>query len=87
MPATCLKTVVGGMSGHAPVEYFCSNEFYGDHKNATKLRLIWPPSVLGTLPHLNSGVYQSENVWYAVTHVTLLCIFYLWNLYIFALWC
>ena len=57
---TCPKNVVGGKQVHyAPCKIlslrqslFVSVKFHGDHKIVIKLRLIWPPSVVGKLPDL-----------------------------------
>ena len=56
---TCLKTVVGVSKGMHPAKHFTptrllfvSVEFHGDRKTVTKLRLVWPHSVLGILPDL-----------------------------------
>ena len=55
--ATCSETVFGVSKGILHVNYFHSNkaffvsvECHGDHMTVTKLRCIWPTSLLGILP-------------------------------------
>ena len=65
---TCLKAVVGVSKGMLPVKYvpikplFVSVEFHRDHKTVTKVRCIWPPSVLGILPDLKQWCMSVSKV-------------------------
>ena len=65
---TCPMNVFGGKQGYSPCKMlllqqglsFGSAEFHGDHKTVTKLRWIWPLSVLGYYRIEDSGVCLSK---------------------------